>query len=124
MSDMTSPPDSASESSAARPSGPLRNAAPEKEAAAVNVACGLLRNRKRRFGIILLMLICYGALLAVSWRINGSDRIRLTFNSMLEHLLRGQFDVDPQAIGDDGYLRNGHVYAYWGIWCALLRLPL
>ena len=88
------------------------------------VACGLLDNRKRYFGLVFLMLIYYGALLAISWRINGSDRIRLTFNSMLEHLLRGQFDVDPQVIGDDGYLRNGHVYAYWGIWCAILRLPL
>ena len=124
MSDMTSRPDSALKSSAARSSGILRNPPPEEEAEAVIVACGLLHNRKRRFGLIFLMLIYYGALLAISWRINGSDRIRLTFNSMLEHLLRGQFDVDPQVIGDDGYLRNGHVYAYWGIWCALLRLPL
>jgi hypothetical protein len=70
------------------------------------------------------MVVYYGALLGISWRINGTDPIRLTFNSMLEHLLRGQFDVDPQVIGGDGFLRDGHVYAYWGIWCALLRLPL
>lgn len=45
----------------------------------------------------------------------------LTFNSMLLHLLHGQFDVDPAAIGGEGYLHNGAVYAYFGIFPALLR---
>jgi hypothetical protein len=48
----------------------------------------------------------------------------LTFNSMLLHLLGGSFDVDPQTIGDEGILRNGLTYAYFGIFPALLRLPL
>jgi hypothetical protein len=48
----------------------------------------------------------------------------MTFNSMIEHLAHGQFDVDPNAVDYEGYWRNGHVYAYWGITCALLRLPL
>lgn len=48
----------------------------------------------------------------------------LTFNSMLQHLLNGRFDVDSQAVGDEGFLRDGKVYAYWGIFCALIRLPL
>jgi hypothetical protein len=43
---------------------------------------------------------------------------------MLDHLLRGQFYVDPQTIRDEGFVRNGHVYSYFGIWCALVRLPL
>jgi hypothetical protein len=47
----------------------------------------------------------------------------LTFNSMLQHLLRGTFDVDPQTIGDEGSLRNGLVYTYFGVLPALLRLP-
>src|SRR5262249_38307953 len=46
----------------------------------------------------------------------------LTFNSMLLHLLRGAFDVDPQAIGDEGIIHNGVTYAYFGILPALLRL--
>jgi hypothetical protein len=50
--------------------------------------------------------------------------IGLTFNSMLEHLLRGQFDVDPAVIGDEAYVHDGRSYAYWGIVPALLRLPL
>lgn len=48
----------------------------------------------------------------------------LTFNSMMDHLLHGQFDVDPDIVGKEGFLRNGHVYAYWGIFPALLRLPV
>lgn len=48
----------------------------------------------------------------------------LTFNSMLLHLLDGRFDVDPAAVGHEGYLRGGAVYAYFGILPALLRAPL
>lgn len=51
----------------------------------------------------------------------------LTFNSMLSHLLAGRFDVDPTAIGPEGYARDGAVYAYFGIFPALFRalfLPL
>lgn len=47
----------------------------------------------------------------------------LTFNSMLAHLLDGRFDVDPQTIGDEGFVRGGATYAYFGIMPALLRLP-
>lgn len=47
----------------------------------------------------------------------------LTFNSMLLHMLRGQFDVDPATIGDEGYLSGGRVYAYFGIVPALFRAP-
>lgn len=46
------------------------------------------------------------------------------FNSMALHLLDGRFDVDPASIGDEGFLRNGAVYAYFGVLPALVRLPL
>lgn len=70
------------------------------------------------------MVLCYGALLAISLRLAWSDPMRLTFNSMLSHLFHWQFDVDPQIVGYEGYPYNGRVYAYWGIWPAFLRLPL
>ena len=70
------------------------------------------------------MVPFYGLLLAVSWRLDFNDPIRLTFNSMLAHMLRGQFDVDPNIVQVEGFLRNGRVYSYFGIWGALLRLPL
>jgi hypothetical protein len=47
-----------------------------------------------------------------------------TFNSMLSHLLAGRFDVDPQTIGNEGVIRGGLVYTYFGVFPALLRLPL
>lgn len=50
--------------------------------------------------------------------------INLTFNSMLEHMLRGEFDVDPAIIGVEGFTHDGHTYAYWGIVPAFLRMPL
>jgi hypothetical protein len=48
----------------------------------------------------------------------------MTFNSMLEHLLHGEFDVDPAAITSEGHIRDGKTYTYFGIIPALLRLPL
>lgn len=48
----------------------------------------------------------------------------LTFNSMLAHLLHGEFDVDPAAISFEGFVRGGKTYAYFGVFVALLRLPL
>jgi hypothetical protein len=50
--------------------------------------------------------------------------IGLTFNSMLEHLLHGQVDIAPEVVRFEGYVRDGRVYSYWGIFCALIRLPL
>ena len=75
--------------------------------------------------LVAFMLLYYGALLT-----NGSFNFLqrglfgLTFNSMLEHLLHGHFNVDPEAVGNEGFLRDGRVYAYWGIFCAVVRLPL
>jgi hypothetical protein len=48
----------------------------------------------------------------------------LTFNSMLLHLLAGRFDVDPWIVRNEGFLRDGLTYSYFGILPALLRLPL
>lgn len=47
-----------------------------------------------------------------------------TFNSMALNLLDGRFDVDPGTIRFDGFMRDGRTYAYFGIFPALLRLPL
>ena len=71
------------------------------------------------------MLLYYGAFIT-----NGNFNLLWptvqgqVFNSMLQHLLAGRFDVDPAAIGSEGFLRDGHVYAYFGIFCALIRVPL
>jgi len=83
-------------------------------------------DRKLQLSLLAFMVLYYGVLLLAAWGHSARTvSLRLTFNSMLDHLMRGQFDVDPQVVGaEEGFLRNGRVYAYFGIWCALLRLPL
>src|SRR5262245_48393181 len=84
------------------------------------------RNELRlQFFLVAFMLLYYGTLIT-NGRFNflQPTGFGLTFNSMLEHLLHGSFDVDPKAVGPEGFLRDGRVYAYWGIFCALIRLPL
>jgi hypothetical protein len=48
----------------------------------------------------------------------------LVFNSMLSHLLQGDFAVDPSAIKFEAFLKDGRTYTYFGVAPALLRLPL
>jgi hypothetical protein len=82
-------------------------------------------DRELQLVLLVFMLLWYGALLWISWRLWWPvPSWNLTFNSLLDHLLQGRFDVDPQIIGGEGFLRDGRVYSYFGIWCALLRLPL
>jgi hypothetical protein len=83
----------------------------------------------RRSALLLLfpLTACYYAFLLTAAGNNGLFApmpYGLTFNSMLLHLLHGRFDVDPAAIGREGYLRDGAIYAYFGVFPALLRAPL
>ena len=83
------------------------------------------KGRAVHVGLIVAMLV-YAALLThghFSLALHHDGR-GLTFNSMLEHLLHGQYDVDPDIVGGEGFLRDGRVYAYWGVFLALVRLPL
>ena len=43
---------------------------------------------------------------------------------MIEHMSRGEFFVDKSAVQAEGWTREGHTYAYFGIVPALLRLPI
>lgn len=67
-------------------------------------------------------ILYYAVLLSVGGGLFGPVTHGLVFNDMLTHLLHGKFDVDPAAIGDEGYLRDGRVYSYFGILPALFRL--
>jgi hypothetical protein len=82
-------------------------------------------DRTLQLALLLFMLVYFGVILDdAGFGASRSLPQNLTFNSMLDHLLHGQFYVDPRTIGDEGFVRNGHVYSYFGIWCALVRLPL
>lgn len=71
------------------------------------------------FLAVATVLLCY-AIARIPREVHPLD---LTFNSMLDHLLRGRFDVDPAIVGREGFAVDGQVMAYWGILPALLRLP-
>ncbi|HLY44751.1 MAG TPA: hypothetical protein VKQ73_04175 [Stellaceae bacterium] len=76
---------------------------------------------------LLLPAIGYYALLLTAGGTSGLFQplpTGLNFNSMLLHMLHGRFDVDPAAVGLEGFRRNGAVYSYFGIFPALLRAPL
>ena len=55
---------------------------------------------------------------------SGASFFGFVFNSVLLHLLRGDFTVDPYAIKLEAVVRNGQIYAYFGVMPAVLRLPL
>jgi hypothetical protein len=82
--------------------------------------------RRRRLwrGSLAVILLWYPAL---TWWLGSSPfdqrDFGLAFNSMAEHLLAGRFDVDPDAIGAEGFDIGDRTVSYFGIFCALLRLP-
>jgi hypothetical protein len=74
---------------------------------------------------IAIVLLGYPALLYLLGLPPGQKfDFGLAFNSMAEHLLSGRFDVDPDAIGAEGFDIGDRTVSYFGIFCALLRLPL
>jgi hypothetical protein len=86
----------------------------------------VFRNELRaQITVIAFMIVYYGAYLTnFTFDFTFAVDHGLTFNSMLEHLVHGRFDVDPDVVRDEGFQRGGRVYAYWGIFGALIRLPL
>jgi hypothetical protein len=92
-----------------------------------SLALRIYRNDSRlQWALLAFMLVFYGALMRGAWgQSEQTVAWNYTFNSMLAHLMHGQFDVDPQIVGwEEGFLRDGRTYSYFGIWPALLRLPL
>jgi hypothetical protein len=66
--------------------------------------------------LVVIAFIYYIFLIAGhSFRLFEPTELGMSFNSMLEHLLRGQFDIDPHAIRFEGFVRNGKTYSYFGI---------
>ena len=78
--------------------------------------------------IVIFIVLFWTCGVFLSWLhspVNGqAHNFSLTFNNMMDHMLHGRFDVDPDIVAGEGFLRDGRVYAYWGIVPALLRLPV
>lgn len=79
---------------------------------------------------VVVMLVWYGELSRVlahrtfALGLFHPALLGMAFNSMLEHLLEGRFDVDPAAIDFEAFLVGDRTVSYFGVFCALLRLPL
>ncbi len=78
------------------------------------------------FPVVILLLACiYGFSLT-----DGGGHLLapvtngFAFNSMATHMMRGRFDVDPEAITFEAFVREGRTYAYFGPWVGLARIPL
>ena len=80
---------------------------------------------KERGGLLLIWASGVAlTILLISGKIDVSPANGLVFNEMLVRLLHGQFDISPSTIGYEAFVYKGHSYAYFGIFCAFLRLPL
>ena len=74
---------------------------------------------------LIVILVWYPALtLLLGFWPGGKMDFSHAFPSMAQHILAGRFDVDPDAIGAEGFESGGRTVAYFGIFCALLRIPL
>ena len=58
-----------------------------------------------------------------SFHLIAPETLDRVFDSSLQHLLRGNAEVDPAAIQHEAFVRGGRTYTYFGIVPALLRLP-
>lgn len=59
-----------------------------------------------------------------TWRIDAPTRFGRVFSAVALNLLHGRFDVDPELLLYEAYVRDGLAYPYFGIFAALARLPL
>ncbi len=80
--------------------------------------------RHLRFPAVILAVALYDLLLLSngSFQLFAPERLDGAFNSMLLNLLHGDFTVAPDAIGYESFTRDGHTYAYFGVFPAVVRL--
>lgn len=65
-----------------------------------------------------------GVVTAGGYDLDARSRFGMVFNAMALNLVHGRFDVDPDVILFEAFIRDGRSYAYFGILSALVRLPL
>lgn len=75
--------------------------------------------------LALLVFVYYvGLVTQFSYELWPTTSGGFVFNSQSRALLDGRLDIDPKVIGNEGFERDGRTYTYFGLWPALLRLPL
>jgi len=72
------------------------------------------------------LVFFYYALLLTNGDFNlfASEELGLTFNAMALGLLKGDFSISPDIIGNEAFVHDGKTFTYFGVFPALLRLPL
>src|SRR5437764_15040240 len=78
---------------------------------------------------LLLLTLLLSAVLWVFTTTGGrqifvKEVLGAAYDSQAEHFLRGDVDVDAEAIGHEATIVNDHVRMYFGPFPALLRIPL
>jgi len=73
--------------------------------------------------LVWLLGVAYAAA-ALAPPLGAGVKMGLAFNEMLANLLHGRFDISPQVIANEAFVRDGRTYAYFGVFCAILRAPL
>ncbi len=84
---------------------------------------GLLYSRVGFTALLAIIAVYYLFLLSNgTFRLFAPEMLDRTFDSMLVHLLHGEFTVDRRAINWESFTRDGKTYTYFGVFPALLRL--
>lgn len=81
----------------------------------------------RRTAVLLTACYLVGAALVLTnfdLRPFAPEKLGLVFNDMAGRLLHWDFTISPSAIQFEAFVRDGRTYAYYGIFPALLRMPL
>jgi hypothetical protein len=80
---------------------------------------------RRRCGVLTACyaLIATAFLTNFDFRMVAPERFGLVFNDMAERLLNLDWTISAGIIQYEGYVIHGHVFAYFGILPALLRIP-
>jgi uncharacterized membrane protein YidH (DUF202 family) len=94
------------------------------QAAFVATADGGTKKPALFWVILAAAAVWYLALITnFDFNIFASEPFWRVFNQMLQRLVSARFDIDLDVIRGEGYLHNGQLVSYFGVFPALLRLP-
>ena len=104
--------------------GGVRNGTLKARAAPVAQANGDTK-KPALFWIILAAAVFWylGLITNFDFDVFAGEPFWRVFNQMLQRLLSGRFDIDLDVVRGEGFLHNGQLVSYFGVFPALLRLP-
>src|SRR5215831_21312915 len=88
----------------------------------------LVLSKPTGLATLLFIIVLYYCFLLSNgtFQLFAPEMFGTVFANMVKHLLKGQFDIDPEAINSEFYseafVLDGKAYTYFGIFPALLRV--